>query len=423
MLNANKERELCYVTRINDIKPIEGRDRVECAVVGGWTVMVRKDQFKPGDLGIYFEIDSKVPATKPFEFLAQKHYKIKTQKFSLKDADGNKVGDFYSQGLLMPAEDFGWEFINTGQFAGDADIIDTKIEGDDRFLKEGDFLTKRLGVTYAVESDNKRKSSGPDKYKKMAARRPELFKKPFIQKMYKTELGKRILFLLFGRKKDKKGFPTWVKKTDEERCQNLPQLFPGDGREWIATEKIDGTSTTFTIRGFGRKQEYCVCSRNVLMDKPDKNCYYDTNVYLGIDKKYKMQDVLSDLLLKNKCNNVEYVTVQGETYGAGIQKRDYSISNYDFMAFNLIFGFKDGTSRRYNPIEMTKVLKQYNIPCVPIVDTQFKIPSTCDELLKIAEGKSKIDGKEREGLVFRTYDGVESFKAVSNPFLLHWHNG
>ena len=37
MLNANGERELVYVVTIDDIKPIEGRDRVECAVVGGWT--------------------------------------------------------------------------------------------------------------------------------------------------------------------------------------------------------------------------------------------------------------------------------------------------------------------------------------------------------------------------------------------------
>ena len=52
MLNSNNERELCYVVTVDDIKPIPERDRVECAVVGGWTIMVRKDQFKPGDLGI-----------------------------------------------------------------------------------------------------------------------------------------------------------------------------------------------------------------------------------------------------------------------------------------------------------------------------------------------------------------------------------
>ena len=34
MLNSNGTRELVYITKIDEIKPIAGRDRVECAVVG-----------------------------------------------------------------------------------------------------------------------------------------------------------------------------------------------------------------------------------------------------------------------------------------------------------------------------------------------------------------------------------------------------
>ena len=61
MLYSKKERELCYFVTIDEIKPIEGADRVEVAVVSGWKIMVRKGQFKAGDIAIYFEIDSKVP--------------------------------------------------------------------------------------------------------------------------------------------------------------------------------------------------------------------------------------------------------------------------------------------------------------------------------------------------------------------------
>jgi hypothetical protein len=85
MLNKNNIRELAYVVKIDDIKPIAGRDRVECAVVGGWTIMVRKNQFHVGDPGIYFEIDSQVPAKEPFMFLESKHFKIKTQKYKTPD--------------------------------------------------------------------------------------------------------------------------------------------------------------------------------------------------------------------------------------------------------------------------------------------------------------------------------------------------
>ena len=100
MLNSKGERELAYVVLIDNIFSIEGADRVELAVVGGWHIMTRKGQFKPGDPAIYFEIDSKVPETEPFAFLASKHYKIKTQKYF--------KGTVISQGLLMSAEDFGW---------------------------------------------------------------------------------------------------------------------------------------------------------------------------------------------------------------------------------------------------------------------------------------------------------------------------
>ena len=80
MLDKNNIRQLAYVVIIDNILPIEGADRVEQAVVGGWRIMTRKGQFKPGDPAIYFEIDSKVPEAEPFKFLESKHYKVKTQK-------------------------------------------------------------------------------------------------------------------------------------------------------------------------------------------------------------------------------------------------------------------------------------------------------------------------------------------------------
>ena len=410
MLNEKGQRELVYVVRIDEIKPIEGKDRVECAVVGGWTVMVRKGQFKPGDLGIYFEIDSKVPEKEPFMFLEGKHFKIKTQKYK------TPSGYFWSQGLLMSAEDFGWKLHNDTIFMGD---------GLDDYVIEKDFLTERLGVTYADADDNKRKAKSADKYKLMAQRRPDIFKKKWAQWMMRRNWGKKVMFLFFGKKKDKKSqWPSWVKKTDEERVQNMPWILQ-DKSEWFATEKIDGTSTTFTMKGYGKKREFYTCSRNVVFDKPDKNCYYETNVYTEMCEKYNMENVLDCLMTffeNANQKNVEFVTIQGETYGEGIQKRDYGLKGHDFMAFNLIVGFKDGEVKRFNPSVMTIILTDYGIPCVPIVNEYFILPDTVDELLAIATDKSAIDGEMREGLVFRSSDGVRSFKAVSNEFLMKYHS-
>ena len=319
-----------------------------------------------------------------------------------------------SQGLLMAPEDFGWEVQNDN--VGGYVIIANK-----KYFTVGDFLTEELKITYAEAEDNKRKANSVDKYKKMAQRRPNLFKKPWARWMMKREWGRRVMFFFFGKKKDKKnGWPAWVVKTDEERCQNMPWLFPGDPEEeWIATEKIDGTSTTFTLRGKGRKEEFYICSRNVVFDRPDKGCYYDTNVYVEMAEKYDIYNIIKDI--KEKFG-LDFITLQGETYGEGIQKRDYGLKEHCFMAFNLIFGYIDGQVYRLNPIEMTEMLTKYKVPCVPIVNEHFVIPETCDILLKIAEGNSKIDGGMREGLVFRSTDGVKSFKAVSNPFLLKYHS-
>ncbi len=253
----------------------------------------------------------------------------------------------------------------------------------------------------------------------MAQRRPDIFKKPWARWMMKRDWGKKVMFLFFGKKRDKKGaWPSWIKKTDEERCQNMPWLFPGGDELFTVTEKIDGTSTTFAIHGHGRKQEFFVCSRNVVQDTPEKENFYEGNVYWEMAEKYNVKDALTTLM----DGNTDYIILQGETYGAGIQKRDYSMEDHDFAAFNLIIKRENCEPQRLDWHAMKLTLDHYGIPVVPLVDDAFKIPETCDELLKIAEGNSVIDGKMREGIVIRSKDGQRSFKAVSNNFLLKFHS-
>ena len=430
MLNSNGVRELAYVVKIDKIEPIVGSDNCEAAYVGGWHIMVRKETFKVGDLAIYFEIDSRLDTKKPeFAFLEKKHGAIKTQKYTF----GGK-GNFISQGLLMHPSDFGWEVCEAETFENGVPSMVKYIDPKDgkNIYEEGAFLTEKLGVTYYVPEDNSRKGKGPNKYEKMYLAHKKLFRNKFIKWLYSKDWGKKVLFVFLGRKAKKiSDWPgEWLKKTDEERAQNLPNLFPGDATEWIATEKIEGTSTTFAVKGFGRKRQFYICSRNVVFNNPskeDRNFYKDTdgNVYLEMAEKYNVKEVMGKVLdeLHEKNNKVEFLTVQGETFGGTIQKRSYSTSEHDIRVFNIIIGYIDGTTERLNPIEGTEFAKtQLNMPYVPIVDKHFKIPETCDELLAQAGGSSQIDGQMREGLVFRTYDGVRSFKAVDNEFLLKFHN-
>lgn len=388
MLNEKKERELAYVVKVDEIRPIEGADRVEIAVVNGWHIMVRKDQFKPGDLAVYFEIDSKVPAKEPFMFLEGKHFKVKTQKYF--------KGTVISQGLLMGFEDFGW---------------------DKNAHKLGDFLTKELEVTYSVEEDNIRKAPSVDKYKRMAQRNGKLFAhQPFRWLMRRT-WGKKLLFVFFGKKGDKKAaWPAWVAKTDEERVENMPWIFDNKS-PFVATEKIDGTSTTFTMkRGKFGKNNFYVCSRNVVFDKPDKNCFYDTNVYIEMAEKYNIEKILESILTDDPT--LDWITLQGETYGAGIQKRDYGLKEHRFAGFNFITS-KEG---RWDSVRAAKFMTQYNIPWVPILDENYILPDTIEELRAFSHSEgSRIDGVIKEGIVFRSQDGSMSFKCVDPEFLMKYH--
>lgn len=413
MLNSANERELAYVVLIDAVTPIEGYDRVELAHVGGWTIVVGKGEFHAGDPAIYFEIDSQLPEVEPFvnmEFLAKKKYKIKAQKMCKS----------LSFGLLMSAANFGWTIYHDDS-EEDTYIID-KENRSHSIKDESRFLTKQLGVTYAVAEDNTRKANSEDKYKKMAQRHPKLFSKQPFRWLMRRNWGKKLLFFFFGKKKDKKsGWPQWVTKTDEERIENMTYLLKDKETKWIATEKIDGTSTTFTLkRGrWPHKDEFYVCSRNVVFDKPDKACFYDTNVYLEMAEKYHILEHMT-YMLHNVFKDCDWITIQGETYGANIQKRDYHMTNHEFRAFNFI----TSNSGRWNSKKMQTLLEKghYNIPCVPILEESCILPDTVEELRTYVDSEaSMIDGDMREGIVFRSQDGSQSFKCVSPEFLLKYH--
>ena len=333
----------------------------------------------------------------------------------------------------MHASDFGWEIKEQTYVDyrdGSKERIPYIFDGKELHYADDEsrFLTKILGVTYADDEDNQRKAPSVDKYKKMAQRHSNIFKKPWARWLMKRSWGRKLMFFFFGKKKDKKGgWPNWVAKTDEERIQNMPWILNDTGR-WIITEKIDGSSTTFTMkRGKHGKNEFYVCSRNVCFDSVDKPCYYDTNIYWEMAQKYDMYNILTKLL--EITPEAEWVTVQGETYGAGVQKRDYSMEGHDFKAFNLIFSH----CGRYGTLEMQALLEGLGVPCVPVVNGDFYFDdldmfkendgdTAVDALLNMATGSSMVDGLPREGFVLRSVDGTKSFKAVSNSFLLKYHS-
>ena len=396
MLNSKGERELAYVARVTEIVPIEGADRVEVAKIQGWTCMVAKGAFQVGDLGVFFEADSKVPEKEPFLFMEKRHYKVKVQKFF--------KGTVISDGLLMSFADFGWK--------------------DDKYA-EGDFLTKELGITYAEAEDNKRKANSTDKYKKMAQRHPKLFQNPIIKKIYKTNFGKKVLFLFFGKKKDKKGgwpigrFPG-VSKTDQERCENMIWVL-SDKTPFIVTQKCDGTSGTFILERKGKKKfEFYVCSRNVRMESPVQECFYgNNNYYWDAAIKYDIDNKMKQYLLTHP--NITFVCWQGEICGPGIQKNPQSLSELHLFCFH----WTDSLNGRIDIREAKKYWDAFNMETVPIVSEDYIMPDDFEDFKKTADGyydPSVCEGNKecpREGFVYyKTTEPTFSFKNVSREYLL-----
>lgn len=384
----NNKRALAYIQHVTNIRPIDGADNIEQCNVLGWNLICKKGEFHEGDPCVYIEIDSKVPEREEFEFLRAKGFKVKTMK----------LGKFncISQGLAMPQSAF-------KELAG---------------LSEGTDVTDILGIKYSVQEDNARKSNGDPnaKYKSMAARHQKIFKKKWARWMMRRSWGRKVMFFFFGKKKDNpRGFPSFVSKTDEERVENQPWRI-SDGKTYIATEKLDGTSCTYALERKGRnKFEFYVCSRNVRQQDEKQECYHDNNIYWDLAFKYNIEQHLKDIL--NQFPKLKWVCIQGEGVGS-VQGNPLKLKEDDLYVFN----FKDSERGRYNSIIGRAIIEKMGMKWVPILG-KVQMPNTMEELKALATGKSKVNPDVmREGIVYRSLDGSDSFKNVSREYLLKHNN-
>jgi RNA ligase (TIGR02306 family) len=194
-------------------------------------------------------------------------------------------------------------------------------------------------------------------------------------------------------------FPSLVPKTDQERVQNLKnELISARDRMFEVTEKLEGSSMTcYLIDG-----EFGVCSRNMNLKETEGNSFWRTA--RADDVENKMRSVLGDNF-----------AVQGELIGEGIQGNIYKLSGTSFRVFD-IYDIKSG--EYINPRQREQLVFTMGLTHVPVLDDAYVMSHNIDELLALAEGKSRIGDTEREGLVFKQIDGGMTFKAISNKYLL-----
>lgn len=221
----------------------------------------------------------------------------------------------------------------------------------------------------------------------------------------------------------KSTFPPFIHKTDETRVQVLQkQLDVAQGKVFVATEKVDGTSFT----AFIRDGKFGICSRNMEVDLEVDS------PYSAIAKKYKLKEKFERL--RELVVDFDFA-IQGEIIGVGIQGNKYKESEYECYLFNFFnidrqkdIGFfaDDEEQEEFNGWTLGNIASYLTMKTVPIVDDNFIMTNEIDKLVEYSVGKSILNPKqEREGVVFRLKHNREmsqygeriSFKAI-NPYFL-----
>lgn len=364
-------RKLASVVEIESVEPIPETERLSVATMHGkgWKVVVGREDFRPGDWAVYFEIDSYLPDEERYAFLRERCLR----KFCTKGGDVLKKGlriktmklrGVISQGLLMPFRYFTELYTSDGL----------------RAVNEGDDVTERLGVEHF---DEVKAALAPQTGNPMGA--------------------------------DSAGsFPSYVPKTDEERIQNLVEYFTTmKDRFFEATVKADGSSVTMLFApNEDPEAPFKVCSRNLNL-KPEKS---DGTKPLPwqMAYKYDIERKLRKYWEENGCE----LALQGELVGPGIQSNRDMFTEHEWKVFRI---WNITRQEFMTPCSAQNFCDYWAIPYVTILSDSmpvFQKFKNVDELLLFAEGKT-ARGNEREGVVFKSVDTpYVSFKAVSNRYLL-----
>jgi RNA ligase (TIGR02306 family) len=200
-------------------------------------------------------------------------------------------------------------------------------------------------------------------------------------------------------------FPAEIPKTEQERVQNLTiEDIRKHGEIYNTTEKLDGASCTFYL---DRDGGFHVCSRNMDLKRDENNLYWRVAIDLDIERTMREQFLHT-------------LAVQGEIIGPSVQENRYKRDKLEFYAFDLYDA--SGLGHYKNPAYFNRCMRLWfpNILTVP-EDQEIKIAKyvVIEDLLRMAEGESKIAKVPREGLVIRSIgDERFSFKVISNNYLL-----
>lgn len=291
---------VCYVGRIGEIRPIEGADNIELAMVGGWQAITRKGEYQVGDKVVVATTDAVIPQALS-DLMEVTGYLRKGQRVRTV-----KLRGVYSECLLIP-----FKYLAPKSL--------------EKNVEEGHDMMGILGVT---------KYEPPVKMVEMSVggRKIKYHQNPNFHVYYK--------------------FPN---------LKNTPEMFNEEDRVSI-TRKLHGTNARYGIvrkkklslwdrikKFFGNKWvdfEYVYGSHNVEKGS-DSQGFYSTDVWRTIADEYKIKEKLWEYVKEYFTPQLlgSGVVIYGEIYGHGIQKNyEYGLQDIKFAGFDVEI---DGTYQSF----------------------------------------------------------------------------
>ena len=394
-------RELVALKKVVELLPIEGADNIELAHVENtaWNLIVRKGDFKIGDIGLLFEIDSAIEQCEPLAFMpAKKRYcPQKGTDIQVHIIKTKLLRGVVSQGLLMKPELFGLK--NKSSYDAEQlrmilhvhhidDLMNHAANTHTGNTNNGVELLPLLG--FVPVTDQKRIESDTSMFEKYKDRK--------FSVELKADGSSMSVFYV-----DKDIYPTQFGVTSHRRFIKRIQ------RPWYDVSAVSG-----------KLNKLCALCKKAVMHvlHKDKPVYLPTNNQFILKAEELNLEQLFKVVYDRTHRNLVY---QGELIGPGIQSNRDSRSKSHWLLFDIY----DVDERRYmTPGEKHNFYYAYLFPYVEhvkVISRERQVLSefpNADAMQELATVKTH-KGNLAEGIVVKSEDmPYVSFKCVSRKYLL-----